>query len=195
VDKPRQLKLLGDQLVAVNENQTAGVEHHRPSPRGAKHMVLTDIHYMHRQIAEILDHSAADLAVRPWTHTHPHIHSHGAVAGIASGRASACHPSLHPSSRYGVRVKVVARFEHDQLTQSGLMVHDHHPADPDRHNHRRGLRGVELRAGPVACGSTRAPNLANAVSAPMATTRSSWRFVVGPSRAADEHLDTFADVR
>jgi hypothetical protein len=28
------------------------------------------------------------------------------------------------------------------------MVHDHHPVDPDRQNHRRGLRGVHLRAGP-----------------------------------------------
>jgi len=33
--KPRQLKLLGDQLVAVDENQAARVERHRPSPRGA----------------------------------------------------------------------------------------------------------------------------------------------------------------
>ena len=46
--KPRQLKLLGDQLVAVDENQTARVERHRPSPRGANHMVLTDIHGMPR---------------------------------------------------------------------------------------------------------------------------------------------------
>ena len=54
--KPRQLKLLGDQLVAVDENQTARVERHRPSPR-ANYMVLTDIHCVPRQIAEILDHS------------------------------------------------------------------------------------------------------------------------------------------
>jgi hypothetical protein len=84
-------------------------------------MVLTDIHRMPGQIAEILDHNAADLAVRPRMHTYPHIHSHGAIAGIASCRASALHPSLHPSSRYGVRVKIVARLEHDQLTQSGLV--------------------------------------------------------------------------
>jgi hypothetical protein len=43
VDKPRQLKLLGDQLVTVDENQTARVERHRPSARGANYMVLTDI--------------------------------------------------------------------------------------------------------------------------------------------------------
>jgi hypothetical protein len=61
-------------------------------------MVLTDIHCMPRQIAEILDHSAADLAVRPRMHTHPHIHRHAAIAGIAGRRASAFHPSLHPSS-------------------------------------------------------------------------------------------------
>ena len=43
--------------------------------------------------------------------------------------------------------------------------------------------GVEVLVGdparsqydPVACGSTRAPNMPNAVSASMATTRSSWR--------------------
>jgi hypothetical protein len=43
--------------------------------------------------------------------------------------------------------------------------------------------GVEVLVGdparsqydPVACGSTRAPNLPNAVSASIATTRSSWR--------------------
>ena len=36
--KSRQLKLLGDQLVAVDENQTARVERHRPSPRGANYI-------------------------------------------------------------------------------------------------------------------------------------------------------------
>jgi hypothetical protein len=46
--KPRQPKLLGGQLVAVDENQTARVERHRPSPRGADHMELTDIHGMPR---------------------------------------------------------------------------------------------------------------------------------------------------
>jgi hypothetical protein len=45
-------------------------------------------------------------------------------------------------------VKIVAHLEHDQLTRSGLMVGDHHPADPQRQNHRRDLRGVHLRAGP-----------------------------------------------
>src|SRR6185312_15036577 len=98
VGKPRQLKLLGDQLVAVDENQTARVERHRPSARGANYMVLTDIHDTPRQIPEILDASAADLAVRPRIHTHPRIHRHGAVAGIACRPASAFHPSSHPSS-------------------------------------------------------------------------------------------------
>ena len=83
VGKPRQLKLLGGQLVAVDENQTARVERHRPSARGANYMVLTDIHCMARQIAEILDHSAADLAVRPRIHTHPHVQRHAAIAAIA----------------------------------------------------------------------------------------------------------------
>ena len=27
-------------------------------------------------------------------------------------------------------MKIVTQLEHDQLTPSGLMVHDHHPADP-----------------------------------------------------------------
>ena len=27
-------------------------------------------------------------------------------------------------------MKIVAQLEHDQLTPSGLMVHDHHPAAP-----------------------------------------------------------------
>ena len=62
--KPRQRKLLGDQLVAVDENQTARVERHRPSPRG-NYMVRTEIHRMPRQVAEILDQRAADLAVGP----------------------------------------------------------------------------------------------------------------------------------
>src|ERR1700761_7683917 len=93
--KPRQLKLLGDQLVAVDENQTAGIERHRPSPRGASYMVLTDIHCMPRQIAEILDHSPPDLAVRPRRHTHPRIHRHAAIAGRP---ASVVHASSHASS-------------------------------------------------------------------------------------------------
>ena len=97
VAKPRQLKLLGDQLVAVDENQTTRVERDRPSARGANY-TITDIHCLPRQIAEILDHSAADLAVRARIHTHPHIHRHGAVAGIASRPVSAFHPSSHPSS-------------------------------------------------------------------------------------------------
>ena len=147
VGKPQQLKLLGDQLVAVDENQTAGVERHRPSPRGANDMVLSDVHCMPRQIAEILDHRAADFAVGPRIDTHPHIHRHPAVAGIASRRASAFRPSSHPSSPRVVRVKIVTQLEHDHLTPHGIMVHDH-PADPDRQNHRRGLRRVELRAGP-----------------------------------------------
>ena len=83
VGKPRQLKLLGGH-VAVDENQTSCVERHRPSPRGANDMVLTDIHCLPREIAEILDHRAADLAVRPRIYTHPHIHRHGAIAGIAN---------------------------------------------------------------------------------------------------------------
>jgi hypothetical protein len=54
--------------------------------------------------------------------------------------------------------------------------------------------GVEVLVGgparshddPVACGSTRAPNVANAVSASMATTRSSWRTCakLNPTQAA-----------
>jgi hypothetical protein len=144
VGNPRQLKLLGDQLVAVDENQTARVERDRPSPRGANYMVLTDIDDMARQIAEILDHSAADLAVRPRIHTHPRIHRHAAVAGIASRRASAFHPSSHPSSPRVVRVKMVTQLEHDQRTPHGIMVHDHHPADPDRQNHRRVLVTVTM---------------------------------------------------
>src|SRR5882724_13390356 len=75
VGKPRQLKLLGDQLVAVDEDQTARVERHRPSPRRADY-TITDIHCLPRHVAEILDHSAADLAVGPRMHTHPHIHRH-----------------------------------------------------------------------------------------------------------------------
>ena len=100
--KLRQLKLFGDQLVAVDENQTARVERYRPSPRGASYMVLTDIHFLPRQTAEILDDSAADLVVRPRIDAHPHIDSHGAVPGIASRLAGAFHPSFHrrhPSAR------------------------------------------------------------------------------------------------
>ena len=96
--KPRPIKLLGGQLVAVDENQSARVERHRPSPRRANHMVLTDIYYMPREIAEILKHSAADLTVRPRIHTHPHIHRQAAVAGITGRPASALRPSFHPSS-------------------------------------------------------------------------------------------------
>src|SRR4029077_17307882 len=98
VGKPRQLKLLGDQLVAVDENQTARVERHRPSARGANDMVLTDIHSIPRHVAEILDYSAADPAVGPRIDSPPRIHRHPAGAGIASRPASAFHPSSHPSS-------------------------------------------------------------------------------------------------
>jgi hypothetical protein len=61
-------------------------------------MVLTDIHCMSRQIAEILHHSAPDLAVCPRVYTHTHIHRDAAIAGIGSRHASAFHPSFHPSS-------------------------------------------------------------------------------------------------
>src|SRR6478752_10778706 len=93
-------------------------------------MVLTDIHCMPRQIAEILYHRAADLAVRPWIDTHPHLHRYVAIAGIAS--ASAFVPPFHPSSPEVVCVEIMTQLEHDQSTPSGLMVDDHHPADPDR---------------------------------------------------------------
>ena len=52
------------------------------------------------------------------------------IAGIASHPGSAFHPSFHPSSPSVVRVKIVTQLEHDQLTPSGLMVHDHHPCRP-----------------------------------------------------------------
>ena len=94
---------------------------------------------MPRQIAEILYHRAADLAVRPWIDTHPHLHRYVAIAGIAS--ASAFVPPFHPSSPEVVCVEIMTQLEHDQSTPSGLMVDDHHPADPDRQNHRRGLAG------------------------------------------------------
>ena len=130
VGKPRQLKLLGDQLVAVDENQTARVERHRPSARGANYTVLTDIHCMPRQIAEILDHSAPDLAIRPRIDTHPRIHRHAAIAGIASHPASALHPSFHRSSTLGR-----ARENSDAITarpaNAVRLMHDHHPADPE----------------------------------------------------------------
>ena len=44
---------------------------------------------------------------------------------------------------------IAAQLEHDQLTPSGLMVFDHHPADPDRQNHRRcvGLSFAQVRPG------------------------------------------------
>ena len=83
-NRRRTLLLLGDQLVAVNENQIAGIERDRPSARGVSYMILTDIHCVPRRIGEILDHSAADLSVRPQMYTHPHIHRHAAIAGIAS---------------------------------------------------------------------------------------------------------------
>ena len=56
--KPRQLKLLGDELVAVDENQTAGVEHDRPSSRWVNY-AITDIHCVPNHIAKIFDHSHA----------------------------------------------------------------------------------------------------------------------------------------
>src|SRR6478672_11132799 len=92
--KPRQLKLklFGGQLVAVDENLTARVERHRPSPRRANY-TITDIHCLPRHVAEVLDHRAADLAVCPRIHTHPHVHRHPAVAGIVSRPASAFQPS------------------------------------------------------------------------------------------------------
>jgi len=49
-----------------------------------------------------------------------------------------------------VGVKIVTQLEHDRLTPHGIMVHDYHPADPDRQNHRRGLGRVELRRRAVA---------------------------------------------
>jgi hypothetical protein len=47
-----------------------------------------------------------------------------------------------------VRVKIVAQLEHDQLTPSGLMVHDHHPPTRIGKPTVAACRGVGLRAGP-----------------------------------------------
>nr|WP_325499512.1 hypothetical protein [Mycobacterium sp.] len=84
-------------MVAVDENQTACVEHDRPSSRGVNH-AITNIHCVPDHIAKIFDHSATDLSVRPWIYTHPRIHRHAAIAGIASYPSSAFYPSFHPSS-------------------------------------------------------------------------------------------------
>jgi hypothetical protein len=73
-------------------------------------------------------------------HMHSHIHRHAAVTGIASRRASAFRPSSHPSSRYGERVKIAARLEHDQLTQSGLV------SEPSFREFRRTAGGQQPRS-------------------------------------------------
>jgi hypothetical protein len=39
-------------------------------------------------------------------------------------------------------VTIGAQLEHDQLTPSRLMVHEHHPSNPDRQNHRRVSRSL-----------------------------------------------------
>lgn len=67
-----RLLLLGDQLVAVDENQIAGVERDRPSARGVSYMIRTDIHCVPSRIAETFDHSATDLRVRPRIYTPAH---------------------------------------------------------------------------------------------------------------------------
>ena len=90
-------KTPGDESVAVDENQTAGVEHDRPSSRGVNY-AITDIHCVPNHIAKIFDYSATDLSVRPRIYPHPRIHRHAAIAGIASNPSSAFHPSFHPSS-------------------------------------------------------------------------------------------------
>ena len=87
------LKLLPDQLVAVDENQTAGVEHDGPSPRG--NYAITEIYCVPNHFAIIFDYSATDLSVRPRIYTHPHIHRHAAIAGTASYLSSDFHPSFH----------------------------------------------------------------------------------------------------
>jgi len=83
-------------LVAVDEKQTAGVGHDRPSPRGVDY-AITDIHCVPDHIAKIFDHSATDLSVRPRIHTHPHIHGYAAIAGFASYPSNVFHPSSPPS--------------------------------------------------------------------------------------------------
>jgi len=63
------------------------------------------------------------------------------------------------------------------------------------HRHRRDLRGVDLRAGPPRWpgGGHRRRHRVRQVGCPGRPVRD--RVVVEPSRVADEHLDTFADVR
>ena len=90
-------------------------------------------------------------------------------------------------------MKIVTQFEHDQLTPSGLMVHDHHPADPDRQTTVAACVGsifAQLRQDEPGGPSTPTPRSASWVPA---STRN--RVVLGRSRAADERLDTFADAR
>jgi hypothetical protein len=90
-----------------------------------------------------------------------------------------------------VRVKIVAQLENDQLTPSWLMVHDH-PT-------RIGKTTVAACVGSIFAQvrhDDRWPSTPTPRSASWVPGRPVHdRVVLGPSRAADEHLDTFADVR
>jgi len=89
---------LGNELVGVYKHQIAGVQLHRPPSGRVSEMLAADIDGMGRHLTEILDHSAADIAVRSRIDTHPHIHRYVAIAGITSRPASAFITSSHPSS-------------------------------------------------------------------------------------------------
>jgi hypothetical protein len=63
-------------------------------------------------------------------------------------------------------VKIVAQLEHDQLTPSGLMVHDHHPADPASPPRLMGRPRSDAARGDRTCAGSRW----SAVERPVAAT-------------------------
>jgi hypothetical protein len=87
-------QLLGGHLVAVDENQAAPVERHCPSRRRANKVVLTDIHSMPGQVAEILGHRATNLAVGTRMDAHPDIHRHAAAVRRAMSEAGFHAPTI-----------------------------------------------------------------------------------------------------
>jgi hypothetical protein len=69
-----QKGLLGEKLVGVEENQSAGVEDHRPAPGRVGEMVDTDVDGLRRHLAEILNDDTSAFGVGAGKYANTGVH-------------------------------------------------------------------------------------------------------------------------
>jgi hypothetical protein len=74
--------LLGGEVARVDEHEFAGVKADRPSPGGARKLVLPDPDGMTGEFTEIIDHDPAPFSVRSWVHPHTRINQNAICGSV-----------------------------------------------------------------------------------------------------------------